>query len=288
MAHSAPRFVGLSPSDHDLGGIVGGGTPTDEPLVATGWTTAEHTDRMELVDHLRDRHQVGHRAERLPAKVRVRSGDNDSPAPTRQRGHQRDDSLIHELRFVDRDHVGHRVDLLGDLRGRVGGNGLDSATIVARNGIDTRMPGVEMGLEHLHPFPRYDRASHAANELFALAAEHHTGNDFDPSTGLVEWSARSAHDRSRSLRGGPPRLDLSGGPPRRGAPGRPPGGAPRYRGPRSRGAPRSGRSLLGLAERSLSSLSRSPRTTTRRPRIIAPLTRAITPAASASAISTRA
>src|SRR6267143_2609390 len=282
MAHSAPCLVGLRPSDHDLGRIVGGRTPADETLVATGWTTAEHADRVQLVDHLGDRHQVRHRAKRLPAKICVRSRDDDAPASARQGSHQRDDALIQELRFVDRDDVGHRIDLLSDLRGRVGRDRLDGATVVARNRIDTRVPGIEVGLEHLHPFPRDNRPPYAANELLALAAEHDAGNHFDPSTGLVEWSARSAHDRSRSLRGGPPRLDLSGGPPRRGAPGRPLGGAPRSRDPRS------GRSLLAPADRSLSSLSRSPRTTTRRPRIIAPLTLAMTPAASASATSTRA
>src|SRR5688500_12386385 len=38
-----------------------------------------------------------------------------------------------------------------------------------------------MGLEDLHFLPRDHRAANAANELFALAAEHHAGDNLDPS-----------------------------------------------------------------------------------------------------------
>ena len=143
MAHSAPRFVRLGPSDHDLGRIVGGRTPTDEPLIPAGWPAAQDADRVELVNYFRDRHQVGHRTERLPAKVRISPRDDDAPSPTRQRSHQRDDSLIHELGFVDGDYVSHRIDLLGDLRSRVGGDRLDGATVVAGDRIDASVPRVE-------------------------------------------------------------------------------------------------------------------------------------------------
>src|SRR4051794_11238374 len=143
-----------------------------------------------------------------------------------------------------------------------------------------------MSFEDFYSFAGDEGAPDPPNQLLALAAEHDTGNDFDPSTALVEWSAWPTHDRSRSLRGGPPRV----GPRRGGAlPGRPRGALPRSRGgPLRSREPRSERSPLGPAERSRSSLSRSARPTTRRPRIIDPLTRWMTPAASASAISTSA
>jgi hypothetical protein len=84
MAHSAPRFVRLRTSDHYLGGIVGCGFTLNEPLIAAGGASAKDADRVELVDHLGDRHQLGHGAERLTAKVGVGAGDDDASAPTRQ------------------------------------------------------------------------------------------------------------------------------------------------------------------------------------------------------------
>src|SRR6266496_2398993 len=89
-----------------------------------------------------------------------------------------------------------------------------------------------MRLEHLDLLARDDGAPDAANKFLALAAKHYASNDFNPSTTLVEWSARPAHGRPRSLRGEPPapppRGGLSGGPPR-------PGGRPRSPlGPRER------------------------------------------------------
>src|SRR5439155_17704193 len=144
-----------------------------------------------------------------------------------ERSDQRDDPLIHELGFVDGNNVGNWIDLLADLGGGIGWNCLDGATVVARDRVNTPVPGVEVRLEYLDPLSRDDGAPDAADKLLALAAKHYPGNDFNPSTTLVEWSARPAHGRPRSLRGEPPapRGGLSGGPPR-------PGGRPRSpRGP---------------------------------------------------------
>src|SRR5437773_9991905 len=104
--------------------------------------------------------------------------------------------------------------------------------------VDARIPGLEVRFENLDSLSSDDGASDAPIQLLALAAEHHAGNDFDPPTSLVEWSARPTHDRSRSLRGGapPPRPGRSD-PPRRIPSGRPRGGPPR-----ARRASRSGRS----------------------------------------------
>src|SRR5439155_21977643 len=99
-------------------------------------------------------------------------------------------------------------------------------SVVTRDRVDPRIPFVQVRLEDLHLFPGDDRPPHSTDELLALSAEHHARNDLDPSTTLVEGSTRPTHERSRSLRGGPPRAGRSDGP-RRGAPGCPRGGPTR-------------------------------------------------------------
>jgi hypothetical protein len=41
--------------------------------------------------------------------------------------------------------------------------------------------GVHGGLENLHPLPGNLRAAQAADQLFALAAEHAADDDFNPT-----------------------------------------------------------------------------------------------------------
>src|SRR5437588_122 len=98
----APRSASIRPT-------------TDQPLIAAGGAPAKDANRVQLIDDLRYSHQFRHRAERLASKIGVRSR-HDYPAPaTGERGHQRDDSFIHELGLVDCDDVRRRVDFLADL-----------------------------------------------------------------------------------------------------------------------------------------------------------------------------
>src|SRR5437868_7701157 len=286
MTHSATRLIRLGAANHDLRRVIGSRPTPDQPLIAAGGASAEDANRVQLVDDLGDSHQFRHRSERLTPKIGIGPGDDHPTPPGSQRGHQLDDAIVEKLGFVDSDDVGSGVDLLGDLCRRIRRNRFDGTAVVTGDRVDAGVALVEMGLEDLYPLAGDDGAPHASNQLLTLAAEHHAGNDLDPSTTLMEWPARPTHDRSRSLRGGPPRVG-----PRRGgaAPGRPRGGPLRSRGgPLRSREPCSERSPLGAAERSRSSLSRSARTTTLRPRIIDPLRRWITLTASDSATSTSA
>jgi hypothetical protein len=148
---------------------------------------------VELVDDLGYRHELGHRAEGLAAKIGVGPCQDDPPPAARERGHEGDDPLVEKLRFVDGNYVRRRIDLLPDLEGRVGWNRLNGATVMTGDRVNARIPLVQVRLEDLDALARDDRAAYATYELLALAAKHHAGNDFDPSTALVEGSARPAH-----------------------------------------------------------------------------------------------
>ena len=78
---------------------------------------------------------------------------------------------------------------------------IEGAAIVAGHAVQPGIARVEMRLEHLHGAARDDTAAHAPNELLALSAEHHAGDDFDGSgTGGVGHRARI--DPGRSVGGG--------------------------------------------------------------------------------------
>ena len=65
------------------------------------------------------------------------------------------------------------------------------AQVAVRHDVVVGVPVVELRLEHLHLLPRDLGAAHAPDELFALAAEHAAGDDFDPT--LVGLSADDVH-----------------------------------------------------------------------------------------------
>src|SRR3954471_12023002 len=87
-----------------------------QSLVPARRRPAEDADGVELVHHLRHRHELRHRAKRLPAKVRVGARE-DYPATAGREGcRDLHDRIVKELRFVDRDHLCERIQALRDLR----------------------------------------------------------------------------------------------------------------------------------------------------------------------------
>src|SRR5215207_1571390 len=75
---------------------------------------------------------------------------------------------------------------------------------MARDGKDARVACVQMRLEHLDALARDDRPPNAAQQFLALTAEHHPGDDLDPSAGelkrghaslrlVATWSPGVAH-----------------------------------------------------------------------------------------------
>ena len=88
-----------------------------------------------------------------------------------------------------------------DLLGRVDRHRFDRAPVVARHVVDAGVALVEMRLEHLHALLRDQRATHAANELLALPAEHHAADHLDPAARAAGIQVAD-HASSRRGRGG--------------------------------------------------------------------------------------
>src|SRR5690606_32475479 len=73
-------------------------------------------DRRQLLDHLGTRQELGHRTERLPAKVEVQSREDHAHALAGQSVDEADELRLEELRLVYRHHL--RAGLQGGLERR--------------------------------------------------------------------------------------------------------------------------------------------------------------------------
>jgi hypothetical protein len=177
----APRLITLSSTDHDRRRIIPRWLAIQQALVAACWIAADDTDRLELVHHLRDRHQLPHRAERLPPKIRISAREDHPNAPAGEQGGDVHDLRIQELCLVDRHDLDVGPDQPKDLGGRVYRAGLELGAIVTRDAVEAGVAAVEMRLEHLHLTPGYGRPPDTADQLLALPAEHDAADHLDPS-----------------------------------------------------------------------------------------------------------
>src|SRR6202790_3091915 len=141
---------------------------------------AADTNGEQFSDFFGDREQPGHRLERAAAIIGVESGDDDALAEIGELGADVDDFIAEELRFVDADDFGARLDFVHDFGGFgdvVGGN--------AEAGVGDDLVGgvafVDGGLEDLHALARNFGAAQAADQLFALAGKHRADHHFDPA-----------------------------------------------------------------------------------------------------------
>src|SRR5882762_244371 len=104
MTVPAPRLVRLAAADHDGRAFPQGRLAVHETLVAAGRPAAYYADRLELVDDLGDGEERGHRPERQAAEIHIDPGQHDPDAAVGEPVRGRNDPVIQELHFVDRDH----------------------------------------------------------------------------------------------------------------------------------------------------------------------------------------
>ena len=211
-------------------------------------------------------------------KVRVGARENYPPAARREGRGEVHDRIVQELRFVDGNHLGQRIQALGDLRGRVHRHRLGTPAVMTGDRINPSISTVEVRLEDLHSFPCDDCSTDATNELLALATEHHARDDLDPSSSELKSghvssrrgrrafrtrSPRSLHSsRSRAALGTRPSSERSRKPPR----------------PRGRSSSRRGRRSPASRSRPNPRGARSPRSRERSPPNPRPPSRAPRPA----------
>ena len=171
---SAARFVEAAIADQHA--VAAG----HEALRMVRRIAADHADGERLGDVLRDGQQLRHRIERPSEVVLVEAGDNHALAPVGERVARGRQVRVEELSLVDADHLGFVGDHPHQLVGVRHVLGRD-ALIAMRHDMVVAEAVVENRLEDLHFLPRNLDAPQPANELFALAAEHAAGDDFDPA-----------------------------------------------------------------------------------------------------------
>ncbi len=150
-----------------------------QALGAGSRTTAAMTDRLQLVDELGAREQVGHRTEWLRAKVGVETGSDYAYSALGQINTHTHDLVVKELDLVDADDVvpaGKTIDITGGAHP----NGAHTNPRVAHHMRDV-VPIVDTRLYDQHPLTRDFGPPQTSDELLALAAEHRTADHLDPA-----------------------------------------------------------------------------------------------------------
>src|SRR4051812_43520144 len=112
--------------------------------------------------------------------IGVKAGDDDALTHVRQSDYRFNDLHTQELGFIDADDLSAQIQPIHHVCGifHVGGADLDFRV---RDDVVVSIALVDAGLEDLDTLTRDLGAAQAADEFFALAAEHRTANHFDPS-----------------------------------------------------------------------------------------------------------
>ena len=121
----------------------------------------------------------GHGTERTAQIILIKPRRNDSHASVCQLHAHVDDFIVEELHFVDAYNL-HSEHYVGSkVRGVVDDDGIHPA-IVARDHSLQLEPVIDRRLKNLRALAGYLSAAYPADQLFALAAEHAAGDNFDP------------------------------------------------------------------------------------------------------------
>jgi hypothetical protein len=170
----ASRFISFSTADHDP---VRRGY---ESLgVICGITTA-HTYGERLRDELGHGEKLGHGLERLAQVILIQTGHDDPFAHVGELVANINEMRIEELTFVDSNDFGSVVDFFQYLLRGAYDLGLDAHVAVGDDMI-VAVATVDLRLEDLYTLAGDLSSTKAADHFFALAAEHASGNDFDPT-----------------------------------------------------------------------------------------------------------
>src|SRR5581483_5394897 len=198
MARAAARLVRVERADDDRLAVRRRGEAVHEALRHRRRTAAAVADGLELVHELGPGEQLGHGAERKPAKVLVEPGDDDALAALDQPLDHADDLEVEELHLVDPDGVvavREADDLLrardrdsAHLRARVADDVADVVAVVDARLRDERALAGDL------------RAAEPPDELVALAAEHRAADDLEPASALGKQPDHAGDPSARTGR----------------------------------------------------------------------------------------
>jgi hypothetical protein len=164
-------LIGFARSNDDDGVVMGGRLSVDQALSSTGYVTADDADGTYFVDGFGLGQQDRHWPKGFTAEIHVEAGGDDALAGFGQLLDDMGNFPVKELGFIDPDdrgigfkqsqhlaRCGYRTGL--DMESIVGGNALDSVTIVK-----PRFEDLDLLFGNLS-------AAQPAEQLFGLAAEH--------------------------------------------------------------------------------------------------------------------
>src|SRR6202022_823973 len=129
-----------------------------------------------------------------PEVIGVEAGHHDAFAAVGEVHAGGRQIVVEKLRLVYADHGRVVEHLAQQLGGAANLHRLD-AHLAVRDNLVGRKAIVEHRFEDLHLLPRNLRAAQAADQLFALSAEHAAGDHFDPAVG--GGTERYIHIRAR-------------------------------------------------------------------------------------------
>ena len=189
----AARLVGLDgggveAADDDERVVDRRGPAADEALRAGRGLAADDADRAQHRDLVRERQELGHRAERAAREVRVEAARDDVAAALAERLGDLDEAVVEELRLLDADEVDvalarERQDpdrgAARDLHRRV-------ARLAAALGVLAGGAVVDVGADEQDP-PAGDLGTpQEPQQLVGLARRHAAGDHVEPGVGAVQ------------------------------------------------------------------------------------------------------
>src|SRR6266487_276590 len=141
--------------------------------------STSNTHCVHLRNVLGNRQKRGHGTDRTAQIILVKPRRNDSHASVCQLHANVHDFIVEELHFVDAYNLHSEHDVGSKIRGIVDDDGVHPA-IVARDHSLHLEAIVDRRLKNLRALAGYLSAAYPADQLFAFAAEHTAGDNFDP------------------------------------------------------------------------------------------------------------
>jgi hypothetical protein len=152
----------------------------NQPLRIVRRIPASDADGERLGHVFSDGEKLWHRLEGLPAIILIQSRHDHSLAAIGQLVAHVHEIQVEELPFVNADDLRILMHALKDLARGVDDFGLQPPLAVGDDLI-LAVARIHARLEDLHLLPRDLRSTQAADQFFALAAEHPPADHFDPS-----------------------------------------------------------------------------------------------------------
>jgi hypothetical protein len=169
-----------------------------DALTVVRRSPALHTDRVRLVDELRQRQKIRHWSERTAQVVLIEARNDHPPASVSQLGDQLNETVVKELRLIDADNFDVVLERRAHCIATCDGNRCQLSIVPCHQPFG-RIAVVGRRFEYLDLLLGDKRSAKPPHELFTLAREHTPGDDFYSTTRPLMVSS-SPHNGGGSYR----------------------------------------------------------------------------------------